>query len=108
MRSLTVARMLGFRFMHLFGMDSCYSPEGKHHAYPQEMNDKEGSGRMYWALTGNGESRGREFRCSTWQASQAQNFRDFIAANGNHFRLHIHGDGLLAYMMRTGATLSGV
>jgi hypothetical protein len=105
LRAITLARMLGFKFLHLFGMDSCYAPDGRHHAYPQEANDGEGSNRTYWAMTGNGTTKGREFRCSVWQASQAQNFRDFIAKNGKHFRLHIHGDGLLAHMLKTGAEL---
>ena len=107
MRSIALAHMMGFRFMHLFGFDSCYAPDGRHHAYPQEMNETEGSGRMYWALTNKDKTEGREFRCSTWQASQAQNFRDFLAANGKHFRLQIHGDGLLAYTLKTGAELAG-
>jgi hypothetical protein len=105
LRAITLARMMGFRFMHLFGFDSCYSPEGKLHAYEQDWNT-EGSGRMYWAMTGPNGSEGREFRCSTWQASQAQNFKDFLALNGKHFRLQIHGDGLLAYMLKTGAKLN--
>lgn len=106
MRAITVARMMGYRFIHLFGIDSCFSPEGKNHAYEQDWNT-ESFGRMYWALSKDEKVKGREFRCATWQASQAQNFRDFIAHNGKHFRLHIHGDGLLAYMLRTGAELQG-
>lgn len=105
LRAVTIARQMGFRFQHLFGMDSCYAPDGRHHAYPQDLNEGEGSTRMYWAMSGNGKAEGREFRCSTWQASQAQNFKDFLAVNGKHFRLHIHGDGLLAYMLQTGAKL---
>ena len=106
LRSITLARMMGFRFINLFGMDSCLSPEGEMHPYPQDWNT-EGSGRMYWALTGENGSEGREFRCTVWQASQAQNFRDFLAKNGTQFRLNIHGDGLLAYILETGAKLKG-
>lgn len=106
LRSITLARMMGFRFMHLFGFDSCMSPEGEMHPYPQEWN-VEGCGRMYWSVNGPNGSEGREFVCTTWQASQAQNFRDFLAKNGNHFRLSIHGDGLLAYILKTGAKLKG-
>lgn len=107
LRAIALARMLGFESIHLFGIDSCYSPTGEHHAYPQELNDGEGSGRMYLALNNETELEGREFRCSTWQASQAQQFRDFLATNGKYFRLHIHGDGVLAYMLKTGASLGG-
>lgn len=98
LRSLVLARMLGFEMLHLFGMDSCYAPDGKHHAYPQEMNDSEGSD-VFWCA-------GREFRCSAWQASQAANFMTFISSkNGDFFNLSIHGDGLLAHMINTGAKL---
>jgi hypothetical protein len=107
LRAITLAKMMGFQFQHLFGIDSCYSPDGEHHAYPQALNDGEGSSRMYLALKNGDKSAGKEFRCSTWQASQAQQFKDFLAVNGNHFRLHIHGDGLLAYMLKTGASLGG-
>jgi hypothetical protein len=107
LRAITLARMMGFKFQHLFGIDSCYSSDGRHHSYPQELNDTEGSGRTYWALTNQDRTEGREFRCSTWQASQAQHFRNWIAKNGTHFKLHIHGDGLLAYMLKTGAELAG-
>ena len=106
LRSITLARMMGFRPMHMFGFDSCMSPEGEIHPYPQDWNTEK-SARMYWAMTGENGSEGREFQCATWQASQAQQFRDFVAKNGNMFRLNIHGDGLLSYILRTGAKLKG-
>lgn len=95
--ALMLVRMLGFRFQHLFGIDSCYAPDGQHHAYPQNLNDGEGSA-IFWCA-------GRKFRCSAWQASQAENFRKVIAAHGEHLQLSIHGDGVLAHMLRTGAGL---
>lgn len=105
LRAISLARMMGFRFMHLFGFDSCYAPDGRHHAYPQALNDADRNMRAYWALSKGDSSTGREFRCSAWQASQAKNFADFLAVNGRHFRLHIHGDGLLAYLLSAGAEL---
>lgn len=96
--ALMLCRILGFRFQHLFGMDSCTAPDGRHHGYPQPLNDNDG-----WAIF---HCAGREFRCSAWQAAQAQNFIDMIRVNGELFELSIHGDGLLAYLLRTGADLS--
>jgi hypothetical protein len=98
LRAITLARFLGFEFMHLFGFDSCYTPEGKHHAYAQPWNENEGSTRMWCA--------GKEFRCSAWQASQAEQFVSFVKVNGEHFHLSVHGDGLLAHIVQTGAELS--
>lgn len=95
--ALMLVRMLGFKFQHLFGIDSCYAPDGHHHAYAQSLNDSEGSAPFWCA--------GRQFRCSAWQASQADNFRKVIKAHGEHLQLSIHGDGVLAHMMRTGGAL---
>ena len=95
--SLMVMRLLGFRYQHLFGLDSCFSPEGKHHAYAQAMNDRDGSGIF--------EIAGRRFRCAAWQAAQAQNFMDMLSINGDHVQLAVYGDGMLAHILKTGATL---
>lgn len=92
-----LCRMLGFKFQHLFGIDSCYAPDGSHHAYPQSLNDAEGSADFWVAA--------RKFRCSAWQASQADNFIKVIQHHGNHLQLSIHGDGVLAHMLKTGASL---
>jgi hypothetical protein len=95
--SILLLRILGFRFQHMFGIDSCYKPDGTHHAYPQALNDNEGAALFKVA--------GREFLCSAWQAAQARNFLDVIRVNGEHFELDIHGDGLLAHLLKTGSEM---
>lgn len=97
--SIMVMRYLGFRYQHLFGIDSCFSPKvaGKHHAYSQPLNDNDGAAIFRIA--------GREFECSAWQASQARNFMDMIQVNGEFIDLEIHGDGMLAHILKTGATM---
>ena len=95
--SILLCRVLGFRFQHLFGMDSCYRSDGVHHAYPQALNDKEGS-----ALFQVGKD-GRVFRCSAWQAAQARSFLDMLSVNAGALELSIHGDGLLAYLLQVAA-----
>lgn len=97
--SILLCRELGFRFQHLFGIDSCYSPGMAHHAYPQAVNDAEGTALFRCA--------GRDFTCSAAQASQAGNFIDLIRANKDSIQLAIHGDGLLAHILKTGAELKG-
>lgn len=96
--ALMLCRTIGFQFQHLFGIDSCYAPDGvTHHAYPQALNDSEGSAEFITA----GE---RIFRCSAWQASQAQNMVDMIASDwGQHLQLSVHGDGLIAHMLHEAA-----
>lgn len=94
--AMMLCRMLGYRFQHLFGIDSCYSPRMEHHAYPQPINDRDAY-RVFWTA-------GREFVCSGWHASQAINFQEVVMANGDHMCLNVHGDGLIAHLVKTGAT----
>ncbi len=98
--SIMLLRYLGFRYQHLFGIDSCFSPKvrGKHHAYAQPLNENDGSAIF--------EIAGREFECSAWQASQAKNFMDMISVNGDFVDLQIYGDGMLAHILKTGANMS--
>ncbi len=95
MVAIMLCRLLGFRFQHLFGVDSCYRPDGKHHAYDQPLND--GEGAILFRLAGDE----REFLCSAWQASQVPTFIDMIRAWGSQVELEIHGDGLLAHILAT-------
>ncbi|KKK73562.1 hypothetical protein LCGC14_2892570, partial [marine sediment metagenome] len=106
LRAISLVWYLGFRLMHLFGFDSCYAPDGRHHAYDQPWNDGEGSTDMYAELkTSAGTDAIKKFRCSSWQAHQVEQFFAFLKKNGDQFKLNIHGEGLLATMMNTGAKL---
>lgn len=105
MVAIMLLREMGFRFQHLFGLDSCYSQDLKHHAYPQALNDHEGYGRFrYVTRDGTGH---RDFYCSAAQATQAETFRDIIRQIGEHLQLAVYGDGLLAHILKTGAELKG-
>lgn len=95
--TIMMCRILGFQYIHLFGLDSCYS-EGeikRHHAYEQPINDGDGYAEFQCA--------DRTFYCSAWQASQAQNFLEVIQHYGHLFNLNIHGNGLLAHMLAKAA-----
>ena len=96
LRAISLAHLMGFRDMHFFGMDSCYQDE-RHHAYEQEWNNGETVAPLICG--------GRRFMCSGWQMSQAKQFVRFVQSQGQHFNLHMHGDGLLAHIIKTGANL---
>lgn len=96
LRGIWLMRTLGFMKMDVFGFDSCYM-DGKHHAYEQPEND----GCEVQELT----CMGRKFQCAAWQASQFDDFQHFIQIVGDKFELNVHGDGLIAHMMREGAKL---
>jgi hypothetical protein len=47
----------------------------------------------------------QRFVCSVWQAKQATDFLELIKERGELFQLNVHGPGLIATMVRTGAEL---
>lgn len=98
LRAIPLMRMLGFKNFHLFGCDSCLV-DNKHHAYAQPENDKE----FVMPIS---VSDGRVFQCHSWMASQAQEFIETIKFMGNEIQLEVHGDGLLAHILKTGAKLA--
>ena len=108
LRAIPLLRLLGFTRFYLYGCDSCLmprpeSPDGQsgfeHHAYPQAEND----GQPVYPVTTN--PGGRIFYCHGWMISQAQELLDLITVLGEEIELEIPGDGLLAYLLQTGAQL---
>lgn len=98
-RAIGVLRTLGFLRFDLFGFDSCWMDD-KHHAYvqPENVNDK----RFKVVVTPKHRpSDARAFYCAPWMLKQAEDWHLLIRTNGDKFLLNVHGDGLLAYMLRT-------
>lgn len=90
LNALSIAYMLGFRKIHIYGFDSSYD-EDRHHAYNQDLNDNE---RTLTVTVGD-----REFHTAPWMAEQANQFMDLapqLISMG--CVLTVHGDGLLPYM----------
>lgn len=100
LRTIPLLRMLGYRKFHLFGCDSCVS-EKEHHAYEQKENDKEFVLRT--VLSVKGEPTGREFYTTGWQIVQAHEFMGLVQFMCEDIDMQVYGDGLLAYILRTGA-----
>ncbi len=96
-RAISLVRIIGYQMMHMFGLDSCLSPEGVNHPYPQEWNKPDKKIMDLWCGM-------RKFKCCGWHAAQADQFYTYIKACGEHFNLQVHGDGLIAHMMVTGAS----
>ncbi len=96
-RSISLARILGYQFMHIFGLDSCLSPEGVNHPYPQDWNKPDKKILDVWCGM-------RKFRCAGWHTAQADQFYTYVQTCGELFHLNVHGDGLIHHMMVTGAS----
>ena len=85
-RAIMLAYTMGFRNIHLFGMDSCYNT-GDHHAYPQKLNDGE---KRVKVTIGD-----KEYDCAIWMAGQIQDFKVALANHGHLFNIEVHGEGAL-------------
>ena len=96
-RSISLTRIIGYEFMHIFGLDSCLSPEGVNHPWEQDWNKPDKNIIDVWCAM-------RKFRCSGWHTAQADQFYKYVQTCGEHFNLSVHGDGLIAHMMKTGAS----
>lgn len=92
--AMAVAYCLGYRTMHLYGMDSCYSKDMEHHAYRQPMNDGD--------IPMDVECDGRKFKCAPWMVDQAQKFQELAVQLVNDgVTITVAGDGLLQHIARS-------
>lgn len=97
LRAIPLMRLLGYRKFHIFGWDSCIKGDA-HHAYAQPEND----GQMIIPLTC-GE---RVFYGTPWMGSQAAEFMDLVRFLGDEIDLEVYGDGLIAHILKTGASMA--
>jgi hypothetical protein len=82
-------------------VDSCVMGS-KHHAYSQPENEADRAYPFVCYPTGHPEQ-ARTFMCTPWHAKQAECFLQTIRINGHQFLLNVHGDGLLAFMLKASA-----
>lgn len=100
LRAIPLLRMLGFARMHFFGFDSSVRADGSHHAYEQPEND----GQPLVPVT----CGGRVYLCAPWMLAQATEFIGIVKFMGDLVELSVHGDGLIAGIIRTGAQLAAI
>jgi Protein of unknown function DUF115 len=104
MRGLCLLRTLGYLRFDLFGVDSCLLGD-QHHAFAQPENVADRIVTVMAHPEGHPEL-GKRFRATPWMLKQVEDFLQIIRVNGEHFLLHVHGDGLLAHVLETNATLT--
>jgi hypothetical protein len=97
LRAISIALMLGYSNLHLFGFDSCLSDE-EHHAY-SFTDETEEIGHIYTIKLGNltegPPEDAKEFRCAGYQMAQASHFRILLDHYSTVFTPTFHGEGLL-------------
>jgi FkbM family methyltransferase len=95
LKALCLAYLLGFRQLHIFGLDSCYEGLEAHHAYEQSLNDGE---RVLTV-----EFTGKSFNASPWMIRQAQEFLELVPQLLElGCELSVHGEGLIPHIARAG------
>lgn len=102
-RAIALLRTLGYVRFEIFGMDSCWMGD-QHHAYEQAENAKDQCHTFTAHPTGHPEM-AQTFRCAPWHVQQVQDFLQMVRFQGQHFVLNLHGDGILAYILRASSEL---
>lgn len=99
LRALNIAIMLGFHDIHFFGFDSSY--EDHHHAYEYTIDgvDIENSPRILAQVNG-----GKVFQTTYGFLAQATHFQECVKNYGFMFNPTVHGNGLIAEMMKPSNT----
>lgn len=88
LQTMSIAYAMGFRTLHLFGFDSCYSEAGKGHAYDQPLNDDEP--RAEYCI---GDSK---FICAPWMVRQAIEFQTTARQLlDDNVQIYAHGSGVI-------------
>ena len=102
-RAMGMALGLGYTRLHLFGMDSCLDAQAVH-AY--EIPEDAEFDRLIRESARTVYCNGRTFKCASYMLGQATDFQRFMGVWGDKVFVEIHGDGLLAEIMKaaTGAT----
>lgn len=92
MKAMLAAHEIGYRKIHLYGMDSSYS-NAEHHAYEQNLNSGE---RILDAVC-----QGRKFKSAPWMITQVNDFialSDYLIRDGTI--ITVNGEGLLPHTAR--------
>jgi hypothetical protein len=102
LRALCGLLLLGFRRIHVYGLDSCMVGDS-HHAYEQTEND---AAPTVEVRVGEGTPHDRTFMCQGWMAVQAREFLVLCEHYLAELSLIIYGDGLIAHIVNSGAELA--
>lgn len=95
LKTINLAIVLGYSDLHFFGFDSSFA-DGDEHAYAHSFGPRE-------TIDIRVNGTGRVFKTSTEFLAQAQHFQEMLASEGHLFTATVHGDGMIAEMMRVGA-----
>lgn len=88
LRAMSLAFVLGYRDIHLFGVDSSFDDDRGRHAYDYP-DEREKVPSIVCRING------RKFRTSLPFLAQAKDFQTVLQSFGHLFAVTVHGDSLL-------------
>lgn len=92
-RSLNLGYLMGFKSIHLYGLDSSYADDGADHAYKNVGGEAD-------AVTV--KFNDKDYRCSPWMAKQAWEFEFYYRQfTGLGQKITLHGEGLIPDIWRS-------
>lgn len=97
LRAISLAIILGYHDLHLFGFDSCIWDNEKSHAYSVDDVHK----NMIRDRKAIVHFNGRQFVCAPYMIAQALNFKDILKLWREHFTPTVYGDGLIAEICKS-------
>lgn len=93
-RTLNLGFLMGFKNIHLYGMDSSFAEDGADHAYSKHVGTEPESVTVLY--------NDKPYRCSPWMVKQAAEFefyyRQFTSLGQ---RITVHGEGLIPDIWRS-------
>ncbi len=96
MLSISLALCLGYREFEVFGVDGSYTGDSTHvEGYPAAVNAKDDGMDVYARHPVTQEV--RHFRSVGYLAHQVEEFAKFCNHNHQHFRMRMHGDGMMQW-----------
>lgn len=98
LRALRIAMLLGFRNIHLFGFDSCFS-DSETHAFKMQLPGEEHQTQEVFEVSpGVSGPSAKSYICYGYHLIQARDFDAFFNENHKLVDLTFYGDGLLRHM----------
>lgn len=98
LRCCSIAVLLGYGNVHLFGFDSCLANEPNGYAYPLSTEQEKEQGKIYkvaMGAYGDDAPRDMVYECLGYHLAQAEHFKQFWGAYYAFFTPTFHGRGLL-------------
>lgn len=92
--AIVIAKMIGHRKVHCFGMDGCYSG-ARHHSYADQTQDA--------VETKTVMLQGRSYLLSRWMVAQARDLHLLKRNSRGAIDLRFHGQGLLSHIWKEAA-----